>query len=1106
MGIVYKAEDPSLERLVAIKILPPKLLRNKEALRRFLREAKVAAKLDHPNIVPIYDIGEDNGIYYMVMEYLEGVTLREWLEERKEIRLDPALHLFKNVAEALDYAHRRKVIHRDVKPENIMVLASEMAKVMDFGIAVMDDRHSVTQMGAVLGTIAYISPEQAQGKAADVRSDIYSLGIVLFECLTGDLPFQARTPSEMINQHLNVQPPLASSLNAAVSEKLDLIVMKTLAKDPEERYQSMASLLEDLERAQEKPPGDFLESPIRRDGFQAGGPGAFTPPTPQAPQIPEGDRTEIMESLKNLLSPPSQPKEAPPQAPENTPDVAQKIVEGLSNDSFVKYRPIVDRIQKDLDAIREEIAASSADQVELEADKPRAMCAKCGAANDPLQKYCQECGSLLSPSVPAPQMDPVQLGAALLNEGRADEALKHFQEIIKKDPRSAEAHMFAGLSLLKNGRAREAVAFLRKAIDLNPDDGRAWEGLGDASLQLSHDMEALQAYQTAVRLLQSAAIWLKLAQVQRGLGQLDEARRSLSKAGELDPQNRESAYETIRILMQLGRYDEAMARARRLVEQNQQDVEALRLLGEIYEATNRFGLALQAYEKAVTIRPDDGKARYKLGNLLERQNPDLAIDHLAKAAQVEPGNPDIHVKLGHLYLKENASDSAITHFQKASQLNPNNPEVHRELGKLYMKRNELDQATVQLEWTIALDPTDPEAHGRLGQIYYKKNQTEQSIREYKTAIQFDPYNPELHENLGMVYYVEEDVDDAIGEMRKAVSLDPENVDYRKALGVMFESKGKLDEARKEYQKASEIAPYDPLAQGLLGRVYFEQNLMNLAIYQYQKSLDLDPKSYLMQNLLGKAYLKIGKTDDAVATLRKALEFAPQLDSSRNKQIVGKNYFHLGEAYFAKGDLSNADAVLQQATQLLPTFAGTFHLLGKTRLAMGDRAQAQQLLLHASRIATEDEGEIFADLAQLLYSSGDQGGAIRALTKAIESAPQQAAYHGFLGDLYFASGSLDQAAASYQQAARWEKNKKEVYRHKLATVLMQKKNYGEAAEEFKAACDLAPENWKYHQDLARAYEIMGRTDDAIAELEKARVKGPDPDALSLIQETIRRLKS
>ncbi len=1073
MGIVYKAEDPRLERLVAVKILPPKLLKNKEALRRFLREAKVAAKLDHPNIIPIFDVGEDNGVYYMVMEYLEGQTLREWIEARTEIDIDVSLHLFKQIANALDYAHHRKVIHRDVKPENIMVLETGNIRVMDFGIAVMDDRHSVTQAGAVLGTIAYISPEQSKGNQADIRSDIYSLGIVFYEFLTGELPFEANTPSEMLAHHLSTRPPVPSEKNPNIPKKLDRIILKTLEKNPEDRYQSVSTLLEDLEEtiALEEEEEKYLISPAQKDDL---GPA----------ELP----TKIMEPDEPLL-----PHEVPPSS------------SNLTKDSFVKYRLVVERIQKDLAALADENEENAEALASLHHDKSQVPCAKCGTLNDPGLTSCSKCGdALVSSSIGVAEV-MLDQGIKLYEARQYKESLGFFQGLIKKNPKLVDAYRYAGLSCLQLQRYREALTTFRKGTELDPYNGILWQGLGDAARELSHDLEALQAYQQAVQYTPSATLWLKLGKAEESLNHFEEARRALSKSIEFDPGNRIALKSLISVLMHLSQFQEAHEVVKKMLALDPKDPTALRLLGQIYENTNRYNQALEAYEKALTVNPKDSETLAQLGQLHEKQDQvDLAVEHLAKAAEVEPDNPDTYVKLAQLYLKRNEEDSALTYLEKAANLSPNDPELHKELGRLFLKRNDLNQAMVQFEWTVALDPSDPEAHGRLGQIYHKQDQTQLSIREYKTAIELDPYNPEFHENLGMVYYAEQDLEEAVGEMERAITLDPRNVDYRKALGVIYESKGKFDFARKEYQKAIEASPRDYLAQTLLGRVYLEQDLVHLAIFQFQKALSLEARSHLVHSLLGKGFLRLGQYREAIVAFQRALELAPKPNTARTKQIVGKNYFYLGQCLLENSNVKEAAEKLARATQFLPTFAKAFHLLGKAQYILGDRSASKGNLEHAARLSSED-AEIFADLAEMLAQAQDYPGAIEAMTRATQIMPEHAPYHGLLGDLFARKGDLHEAIHSYQQALHSEKNKKGIYHGKLGMLFMRTKDYTEAVSQFKKGIELSPENWYLHQDLAKAYQAMGKIEEALLELETVKRKSLNSDALTSIQEEIERLK-
>jgi serine/threonine-protein kinase len=251
MGTVYKARDPLLDRLVAIKTvnlnLPQEELADYEA--RFYQEARAAGGLGHPNIVVVYDIGKTDELAYMAMEFLDGRELRAILTERSPLPLAEAVGICAQVADALAYAHTRGVVHRDIKPTNIMVLPSGLAKITDFGIARMRSSELKTMTGMILGSPRYMSPEQVSGKRVDHRSDVFSLGVVLYEMLAGQPPFQADTVHGVMYQTLNASPPPPSTLNAALPQVFDFIVAKALAKAPDDRYQRVGELADDLRAA-----------------------------------------------------------------------------------------------------------------------------------------------------------------------------------------------------------------------------------------------------------------------------------------------------------------------------------------------------------------------------------------------------------------------------------------------------------------------------------------------------------------------------------------------------------------------------------------------------------------------------------------------------------------------------------------------------------------------------------------------------------------------------------------------------------------------------------------------------------------------------------------
>ena len=248
MAQVYEGTDTVLGRTVAIKVLAPQFARDEAFVARFRREAQAAASLNHPGVVSVYDTGSDDGVHYIVMEYVAGRTLAQVLEQEGRLQPERAAEIARSVAQALSFAHSAGIIHRDVKPANIMLGSGGGVKVMDFGIARALSSQTLTQTATVLGTASYLSPEQAQGEAVDARSDIYSLGVVLYEMLTGRPPFSGDSPVAVAYKHVREDPPLPSSIAPEVPQELEAIVMKAMAKNPANRYASAQEMAEDLDR------------------------------------------------------------------------------------------------------------------------------------------------------------------------------------------------------------------------------------------------------------------------------------------------------------------------------------------------------------------------------------------------------------------------------------------------------------------------------------------------------------------------------------------------------------------------------------------------------------------------------------------------------------------------------------------------------------------------------------------------------------------------------------------------------------------------------------------------------------------------------------------
>ena len=246
MGVVYKARDTKLERMVALKFLPPHLLDDAEARTRLFQEAKAASGLNHPNITTIHEVDEVEGECFICMEYIEGKSLRESIKERS-FSIREILNTSIQIAEGLKVAHKKDLVHRDIKSDNIMITHEGRLKIMDFGLAKLKGKSNLTKTGTTLGTIRYMSPEQLQGIEVDQRSDIFSLGVVLYEMITGQLPFKGEHEAAVIYAILNETPGKLAIYRADVPGKLQGVVDKALVKNRDERYQRVENMLADLE-------------------------------------------------------------------------------------------------------------------------------------------------------------------------------------------------------------------------------------------------------------------------------------------------------------------------------------------------------------------------------------------------------------------------------------------------------------------------------------------------------------------------------------------------------------------------------------------------------------------------------------------------------------------------------------------------------------------------------------------------------------------------------------------------------------------------------------------------------------------------------------------
>ena len=267
MATVYKALDQILNRYVAVKVLREEFTTDEEFIKRFNAEAQSAARLTHPNIVSVYDVGQEYNIYYIVMELIQGKTLKQIIEEDGHLSWKWAVNIAIQIASALEMAHKNNIIHRDIKPHNIMITEDGVAKVTDFGIAKAVSNSTITAFGTTLGSVHYFSPEHARGGYTDSKSDLYSLGVVMYEMVTGKVPFDADTPVSVALKHMQEEPVPPIKVNKEIPFAVNQIILKAMKKDPNERYQNASEMIKDLNIALKRPEGGFVEERKFEDSF-----------------------------------------------------------------------------------------------------------------------------------------------------------------------------------------------------------------------------------------------------------------------------------------------------------------------------------------------------------------------------------------------------------------------------------------------------------------------------------------------------------------------------------------------------------------------------------------------------------------------------------------------------------------------------------------------------------------------------------------------------------------------------------------------------------------------------------------------------------------------
>ena len=784
MGAVYKAKDREVERVVALKLIRPEMASNPSILARFKQELMTAHQVTHKNVIRIYDLSEADGVKFITMEFVEGSDLRQLYREVGKLPPDEAVDIIRQVCMALDAAHTAGIIHRDLKPQNIMRDKTGRILVMDFGLARSVQSEGMTQTGALLGTIEYMSPEQAMGKTLDQRSDLFAVGLIFYELLSGKMPFKAETAmASLLMRNQERAVPLAE-IDATVPAGLSDIVSRCLERDLDRRYPNAAEIIADLDAWQGKRP--VMASIVMQ--------------APKQPRVipwkwvaPAG--AAILAALILLAIPPIRHMISGTPNAGNSASVVNPGLPSLAQGKYVAVMPF-------------RVLGDASSMGYIAEGLGEALSAKLFQLKG-VHVTSADAARKLDPKLTLPQIAK-KLGANMIVQGTVQGTGDQMKITVKlenvAENKTEWNEEFPGasgdlLALEDRISGKLVTAMGATASDL---------GVADAA---AHPTDNADAYDLYLRGKNSMRGQFDPKNFQTAI---DYFNQSLKKDPNFALAYTGLANASLRMYSvknDAAWSEKALTAARRAAELNDNLPEAHMTLGTVYRSLGQNSQAIAELKRGLALAPNSDEAYRRLGNVYATiGQKDLAIESLAKAVEINPYfwmNPN---SLGQAYLSFGDNEHALKAFQQVVQLEPENASGYNNVGAAYFNLGRYEDSISQFKKSLELAP-DPQTYSSLAtSLFYLKRYAE-AVPMFEKAAEMSPTDEGVMGNLADGYRGAGQLDKAILTYKKAIALcnkdlqvNPRDSGILGHMSLYYAKSGDLGKARELLQRAKSISP------------------------------------------------------------------------------------------------------------------------------------------------------------------------------------------------------------------------------------------------------------------------------------------------------------